>query len=158
MQVARKWTASGAASEEEAPSNLDFSRQPSASEGEHLASANGSAVDLGAKSRVDVSDDEEGKGADTSEGVQRCRGCFPAGLACITLARNGSRLALVFARHGENGADTSQSNSLPEHQQLLPGAVFSSYWGSPSRGRSFYLDCAWVGQDCLLSWSPSAAG
>ena len=118
MQVARKWTASGAASEEEAPSNLDFSRQPSASEGEQLASANGSAMDLGAKSRVDVSDDEEEEGADTSEGVQRCQGCFPAGLACIMLARNGSRLALVPWRHGEDGADTSDGDRMPELQQL----------------------------------------
>ena len=63
VQVARKWSESGGKSDD-APEELDFSRPHSASEGEP-ASANGSAVDLSAKSRIDVSDDEP---EDTSEG------------------------------------------------------------------------------------------
>ena len=62
-QVARKWSDSGGKSDD-APAELDFSHPASASDGDH-ASANGSAVDLTAKSRIDVSEDES---EDESEG------------------------------------------------------------------------------------------
>lgn len=61
--MARKWSDSGGKSDD-GPAELDFSHPASASDGDH-ASANGSAVDLSAKSRIDVSDDES---EDESEG------------------------------------------------------------------------------------------
>ena len=80
QQVARKWNQGGASAEDDAHAELDFSHPPSASEGEH-GSANGSAVDLTAKSRIDVSDEEDAGDAEGALSLLAKR--------CRTLARQG---------------------------------------------------------------------